>query len=248
MTLKLWDGSISLHRDFVKSTKLRNVHDISCIINYVAYEFLDNKSILSNVGVTISQKDGKYVENNSRDVLYIQNISYYRYLVRRVLIFISDCFGYTIEEDECCALKQIMFVGTQNNHQKIDSISYIIVPSLLRIICYKLEIDDTCLFKHYFDVNDLLLQTVNKYEKNYYRISGVTIISDSTSQVTVRFYFKDNYANLILPWFNYKRYFSDTQFLIKHIDCSHKSLFYNLYHHYNLSFDCIIKLRLNKLM
>ena len=210
ITLKLWDGCISLHRDFTKSTTLNNVRDdISHIIDCVAYEFLNKESILSNVGVTISQKGNTHVKNNDVDVLYIQRMPYYRYLVRKVLTFISDCFGYKIEENECDTLKQILFVEVQNDHSKIDSISYILIPSLLRIICYKLEVENRFMFNNASSVEELLLQTVKKYEKSAHRTSGVKIRFDSISSINVRFYFKHNYANLILPWLSYNRYFSD---------------------------------------
>ena len=242
ITFKLWDGSISLHRDFVKSTTLTNLcDDISHIFDDVAYELINNNSILSNIGVYINQKLLKH----NTDVLYLQRMPYYRYLVKRVLTFISDCYEYKIEEDECDALKRILFVEAQNNNRSIDSISYIIIPSLLRIICYKLEINEKVLFKHASSVDDLLLQTVKKYEKDCYSISGVqtTFDFDNILPISITFYFKNNYAGLKLPWSNYNHYFSAIKSLTKYTDYS---LFYNLYHWNYLSFDYITKLRLNK--
>ena len=246
ITYKLWDESISLHRDFVKSTILSNIlDDISHIMNRVAYELLIDNNTLSTIAITIYQ-DGKFVKNNDMTVLYVQRMRLYRTLVREILTFISDCYEYKIEEDECDVLQKILFP------EKRDSERYLITPSLLHTMCDYLEINERVLFKYYSNVEELLRHVLNNCENYTEHLIGTKFTSTSVvdnkynmSPISMKLYFKVNHdMNFTLTCPGYNGYLGSILPISKNNDYSNKLLFYNLYHCYNLSLNCIVKLRI----
>lgn len=172
---QLWNKSISLHRDFVKSTILSDV-DITHIMEDLVSNLFRRDNDLSNIEIKLFDKVLRPTCNVDMSILYVHKSKEYRQFVRDVLCFISDCYEYR-NNDEKLSLKRILYSSIYINSLTIyGKLRRLMIPSIIIVLFDYLKIDSQVLFDCYDNIQHLLINTIHTYDYFYeFKYESMTI-------------------------------------------------------------------------